>query len=173
MKKKKPSLALRTIERKGAIRFSLSPKEFVLQRMRASTDNLNRAGRLAARVEIANEAMARVAELAYVVEADWFVNVDPVDGRLLVPVAWGDHGWRHYGLRYREGRTLRTILWQRQCAYRAGGRPPLFVYDEDTRCWAVNLGDYGSHDAAVWWLQKSPITLAEWRTAIATMKSTS
>lgn len=125
---------------------------------------------MAARVEMVNEALFHLAELVYELEAGQLVNVDTVTGRLLIPAPWGDHGWRYYGLRYREGRTLSAVLRKRQECFRPGqGRPPLFTYDEDTRAWYANLGDYGTLEAAGWWLKRSEITLAEWYRAIETV----
>lgn len=157
---------LKIIGRKFDAR-SAHPREFVRRRIADSADNLNRAGRDAARVEVVNEAMARLTELCYAIDAGRLCNVDSATGRLLIPAPFGDHGWKFYGLRYREGRTLRTILWDRQDTFKPGRvRPPLYSYDADTRAWYLNIGDYATLDAAGWYLSRAEITIAEWRGAI-------
>jgi hypothetical protein len=141
------------------------PKTAVRQRIASEADSLNRAGRDAARVELVNEALSRCTELLYVVDGGALVNVDRVTFRLLIPAPWGSAGWKYYGLRKQgEGRALRCILWRRQATFKAGQvRPPLFTYDPDARAWYLNYGDYGTLEAAGWYLKRAAITLSEWR----------
>jgi hypothetical protein len=153
-------------ERKPEIRES-KPREYIKQRIADSAAQLSRAGVLLARVELVNEALCRLTELVYQPDTDGaMANVDPATLRLLIPAPWGRAGCARWGLRQHEARTLGRILRQRQAAFKPGhGRPPLFVYDDVARVWTVNLGDYETLQAAQWWLQKSPITVREWRKA--------
>jgi hypothetical protein len=149
-------------ERKPEIRES-RPREYVKQRIAESAANLSRAGVLAARVELINEALCRLAELAYELDTDGtLANVDSVTYRLLIPAPWGRSGYIRWGLRQHEATTLRAILRTRQAS---PSRPPLFTFDAQS--WYVNMYDYNTLQTAQWWLQKSPITLKEWRAAIS------
>ena len=146
-----------------------TPAGVVRQRLADKAASLSRAGQDLARVTVANEALLRLAELCYVLDPGKLVNIDPATGKLLIPAPMGNHGWQFFGLRYREGRTLRRILWDRQTDFKPGKvRPPLFTYDQDTRRWYLNLGDYGSLDAAIWYLRRAAVTVAEWRSAETT-----
>lgn len=149
------------LERKPEIR-NTTPGQFVKARVAQSADQLNRAGQMAARVELVNEAICRLTQLAYTPDTDGdFANICHVTWRLLIPAPWGSAGWRVWGLRYWEGKTLRGILHERQLYYKAGQRPPLYSYDSGS--WYVNVADYASYEAASFWLRGSSITLKEWR----------
>jgi hypothetical protein len=152
--------------RKPEIRVS-KPREYVVQRLADSAAQLSRAGVMAARVELVNEALCRLTELAYQRDSDGVLaNVDSVTYRLLIAAPWGRGGWKRWGLRNHESRILGKILRTRQAAFKPSqGRPPLFVYDDDTRYWLVNMGDYETLASAHWYLQKGAISLAEWRRA--------
>lgn len=143
-----------------------SPKGVVRQRLADKAASLSRDGLDLARVTVVNEALLRLADLCYVLDAGKLVNVDPATGKLLIPAPWGNHGWQFYGLRYGEGRTLRRILWERQATFKPDRvRPPLYTYDQDTRRWYINLGDYGNFEAAGWYLRRAAVTVGEWRNA--------
>jgi hypothetical protein len=118
---------------------------------------------MAARVELVNEALCRLTELAYEQDADGvWANVDSVTYRLLIPSPWGSVGYKTWNLRQHEANTLRKILQTRQPA---GKRPPLFTFDQQS--WFVNMHDYSQLGHAQWYLEKTPITLKEWRTAMS------
>lgn len=152
-----------TLKRKPLIR-RVKPREYIRQRLAEAAASLSLAGMLAARVELANEALHRLVQLLYERDTDGVLaNVDPVTYRLLIPAPWGRAGWRSWGLRQHEGVTLRGVLRTRQAAWHKNQRPLLFDYNEVLRSWHINIGDYGVVEAAVWWLEKSPVTLAEWR----------
>jgi hypothetical protein len=154
--------ALKTIARKFDVRIA-HPKEMVRQRIANDADRLNRAGRDAARLVVVNEALSRCTELLYVLDSGRLCNVDRVTFRLLIPAPWGGKGWRVWGLRYWEGRALRRILWERQATFKSGQvRPPLFTYDPDAWAWHLNYGDYGTLNAAGWYLKRAAVTLQEW-----------
>jgi hypothetical protein len=121
---------------------------------------VSRAGELAARVELVNEALMKFVAILYENEGDDYPNID-IDGAIRVPVPWGSNGWKAWGLRYHEGRTLNNILR----AITDEKRPRLFVYNEDTRRWFVNLSDYSALPAAMFWVQRNVITINKWRLA--------
>jgi hypothetical protein len=149
------------LDRKPGIRES-RPKAFVRQRLADAANRLSLAGHLAARVELVNEALCRLVELLYQPDTDnLWANIDSTSYRLLIPAPWGAAGWRYYGLRKWEGRALNRILRTRLDAWTPAQRPPLFNYDAG--CWYLNVPDYGTLDAALWWVKHSQITLKEWR----------
>lgn len=149
-----------TVDRKQIIRASV-PVSFVRQRIYQAAQELNLAGELAARVELANEALCRLVELLYQPDSDGHpAHIDPATGRILVPLPWGSVGWKRWGLRHHEAVVLRMILLARQCGTT---RPALFLYGTDTRCWYLNTNDYPTLPAAAHWLKRSAILLAEWR----------
>lgn len=152
------------LERKPEIRRS-SPGAYVRQRVAAAAADLSRAGRMAARVELVNEALCHLVELLYLVDSDGArANVDAVTFRLLIPAPWGSAGWRKWGLRKREGAAFNRIMRRRVDGWTPAQRPPLFKYDYHQ--WFLNAFDYPTVEAAGWWLQKQPITLKEWRAAV-------
>src|SRR5262245_11728610 len=116
--------ALKIMQRKGDVRLS-SPREFVKQRIAESADKLSKAGQMAARVELMNEALHHLVHLCYQSDTDGEVaNVDRVTLRLLIPAPWGSSGWKTWGLRAWEGETLRRILLARQATFKLGQKPP-------------------------------------------------
>lgn len=154
---------LKLTDRKQDIR-AAGPGSYVKQRIADAADALSLAGTMAARVELANEALCKLVELLYTPDTDGApVHVDPISMRIMVPVPWGSSGWKHWGLRAHEATVLRRILLARQSSWQAGQRPPLFVYGADVRYWTLNIGDYPSHNGAAFWLRGSSIALAEWR----------
>jgi hypothetical protein len=91
-------------------------------------------------------------------------NVD-LDGRLLVPVPWGDSGYKTWGLRVTEARVLRRIMLQR--AAQAGA---LWYYDVDGRCWLWNLECRKA--AALTYLTNHPVTVQEYLSAYDAVRTT-
>lgn len=155
--------ALEVLERKPEVR-AATPGQHVKQRIAKSAAELNRAGQMAARVEVVNEALCRLTQLVYMPDSDSaFANICNVTYRLLIPAPWGSAGWQYWGLRYWEGKMLRYILHERQNNFKAGQRPPLYTYDEIGRIWHVNVPDYPTVESAGFWLRGSSITLKEWR----------
>lgn len=123
--------------------------------LREVARNLSRRGLAAAKAELFNNALAALADLCMEWEtADRRANVD-VDGRLLVPVPWGDAGYRVWGLRVTEARILRRIMLQR--AAHAGA---LWYYDVDGRCWLWNLEHRKA--TAISYLTNHPVTVGEY-----------
>lgn len=154
---------IRLTDRKQDIR-GAGPSAYVKQRIAEAAESLNLAGTLAARVELANEALCRLVELMYLADIDGRpANADASTGRILIPLPWGSAGWRHWGLRYHEAVVMRSILLGRQAAYKSTQAPPLFVYDGDMRCWMLNARDYDTYHRAQGWLHLGQFTLAEWK----------
>lgn len=150
--------------RKQRVRESL-PTAIVKQRMAEAVENLNRAGELAARVELANEALCKLTALLYVLDTDGaWCNIDATTHRLLVPAPWGRSGWQRWGLRQHEGDTLRRVLLARANEKRR--RPLLYQYDKDARSWSMNVEDYPTLKDAGFWLKHEPVSLNEWRKGI-------
>ena len=127
--------------------------------LREVARNLSRRGLAATKAELFNNALAALADLCMEWEtADRRANVD-LDGRLLVPVPWGDSGYKVWGLRVTEARILRRIMLQRA----ERDRPPLFDYDPTIRRWVFLLA--WSRRTAAAYLNLQPITLTEYRAA--------
>jgi len=146
------------IDRKVLIRGS-SPTAHVRQRIAQAADELNRAGTIAARVELVNEALCKFAILLYQKDTDGtLANVDGVTGRVLVCAPWGSAGWQRWGLRNWEARVLRSVLMAR---LHDAKRPPLFDYGNNT--WYLNRAHYRSVGQAQHQLEQAPVTVSEWR----------
>ena len=152
---------LQVVDRKSEIRSMAQPASMVKQRIAQAAQDLNRAGSMALHVELTNEALAKFTVMLYQREADnTFANIDTRTHRLLVPAPWGSAGWRVWGLRKWEGAVLRAIMLERVKDTR---RPCLFDYNVEVRLWFLNVTDYTELTSAQFYLQRSPITLAEWR----------
>ena len=152
---------LQVVDRKNEIRAAALPASVIKQRIAQAADELNRAGSMALHVELANEALTKFTLMLYQREQDGgWANIDQRTHRLLVPAPWGSAGWRVWGLRNWESRILRSIMLERVQDTR---RPCLFDYNGEARIWHLNVLDYGVIEAAQHYLQRSPITLAEWR----------
>lgn len=153
---------LKLTDRKNDIR-GAGPGAYVKQRIADAADALSLAGTLAARVELANEALSRLITLCYEPDTDGkAANVDITTHRLLIPAPWGSSGWKRWGLRYHEGLVMRSIMLGRQ-GVKPGAPVPLFVYDDGARTWHLNVVDYRGLADGMGWLHAAPITLAEWK----------
>jgi len=136
------------------------------QPLRQIAQNLSRRGLAAAKVELLNHALAAAADLCLEYDADGRpANVDHVTGAVLVPLPWGEAGYRRWGLRVTECRQLRYILLQRADR----DRPPLFDYDPAIRRWVFPLS--WSRRTAGAYMSLQPITLAEYRAAWAATRT--
>ena len=148
------------VERVADIRHA-RPSTAVRQRVAEAAQALDRAGQMQLRVELANEALMALTTLLFNADSDRQpANIDRVTWRLLVPAPWGGAGWRKWGLRYYEGEVLRNIMHARSANQR---HRALFDYNEASRTWHLALGNFPSVEAAMTYLQKYPIQLAEWR----------
>ena len=112
------------------------------------------------KVELFNQVIAAACDLCLETDPDGRpANVDHVTGAVLVPLPWGEAGYKMWGLRITECRQLRYILRQRA----ERDRPPLFDYDPQMRRWVFARS--WSRRTAASYLSLSPITLAEYRAA--------
>ncbi len=128
--------------------------------LRGIAESLTRRGVMAAKCELANQALLAFVEVLYDADADGVTaNVDP-DGTVLIPAPFGRGGGPLWGLRATEQRTLNLVMRQRSQAH----NEPLFVYGEDTRRWLLGR-PYVSRRAALAYLRGYPVTLAEFRAA--------
>ena len=133
--------------------------------LREVARNLSRRGLAATKAELFNNALAALADLCMEWETtDRRANVD-LDGRLLVPVPWGDSGYKVWGLRVTEARILRRIMLQR--AAQAGA---LWYYDVDGRCWLWNLEHRKA--TAISYLTNHPVTVSEYLSAYDAERTT-
>lgn len=140
-----------------------NPRAYVQQRIGENAQALSRAGEAAARVERLNEALCRLVEILYQVDEDGSLpNIDAVTHRLRIPAPFGAKGWRRWGLRRAEGRALAAILRQRS----TGQRQPLFDWNDAGSTWHLSIGSYPVIESAQLYLQRKPISLAEWRWAL-------
>ena len=133
--------------------------------MREVARSLSRRGLAATKAELFNNALAALADLCLEWEThERRANVD-IDGRLLVPVPWGDAGYKVWGLRVTEARILRRIMLQR--AAQAGA---LWYYDADGRCWLWNLEHRKA--TALSYLTNCPVTVPEYLSAYDAERTT-
>lgn len=159
-------------DRTGAVRLMENPQRAIKRRIVEKAEDLSLAGKLAAQLALANEAIFKLTQLIYQADTDGsFANVDPATGAILIPTPWGRVGHKHYRLRRTEAELCRMILLGRQRtleAMKAADRakyPQLYYYAEDWRKWFANLDAYPTYQQAQNWLQLGPLTLQEWRLA--------
>ena len=140
------------------------PGNFVKQRLARNAGSLDLAGSVAMHCSVINECLFKVVDVLYTKDSDGvWANVDCVTHRLLIPTPWGNAGWQRWGmLRRWEASVVSSILIERSTQPRAT-RPALFDYNEHSRRWHLNLNDYGSIGLAQRFLEKEPISLADWR----------
>lgn len=148
--------AIETTDRKPTIR-AAQPAAHTPSRLAAIASELTLRGQAMSRAELLCEAMSAAALLCYELDTDGsWANLD-VDGRCLRPMPWGSIGHRLWGLRRTERDVLNAVL--RDWAEPKRGEPlPLWVWDGEIRSWVVNLGDYGSFDAAKAFLAHRSVT---------------
>jgi hypothetical protein len=128
--------------------------------LRALATNLSRRGVAQAKVELMNNAVATACDLCLECDPDGRpANVDHITGAVLVPLPWGEAGYKMWGLRVTECRQLRYILRRRA----EHDRPPLFDYDPQMRRWVFS--SFWTRNTAAGYLRASPLTLAEYRRA--------
>ena len=128
--------------------------------LRTVAQNLSRRGVAQAKVELMNHALAAAADLCLETDTDGrLVNIDHATGVVLVPLPWGENGYKLWGLRVTECRQMRFILRQRGDR----DRPPLFDYHPTLRRWVMDT-TWRRRTAAAY-LAARPVTLAEYRAA--------
>jgi hypothetical protein len=147
-----------TLERKQGIGATVPQRHTGL---RAAAEGLSRRNADAAVIELMSEALSRLVALAYETDGGGLCNVDAPTGKVLIALPWGRAGHQRWGLRPSEATVLREIMLQRQYA------PGLFVYHALGRAWHVNRHDYPSTRVALAYLERYPLTIAEYRSCRA------
>lgn len=148
-------------DRVHTTRLAPKPPKFVRERLAEAAEKLNRVTELATYTEVSNEAIVKLTAMLYEPAIDGeFANVDTVNGRILVPVPWGDNGWQAWGLRNWEAVVLRRILRQRCLSTKPVS---LFDFNEQSNRWHLDIAAYPTRDSAFAYLKQFPITAEEWR----------
>lgn len=147
---------METIDRVAEIRYAETPGAYVRQRVAVAAEQLSNAARIQGTIEIANEALCRMAAICYERVDGQLVNIDSRTYRLLVPAPWGDSGYSKWGVRAVEARILRSVLMTRTRSDEAA------LFDYGDRRWFLNFGIYKSPAAALTYLHERPITAREW-----------
>ncbi len=145
-----------TLERISEIRQAETPGTYIKQRVMVAAEQLSNAARIQGSIEIANEALYKLAALCYEKVEGQLVNIDSRTYRLLVPAPWGDSGYSKWGMRAVEARILRSVLMTRT----RGDEAALFDYGD--RRWFLNFGIYKTPTMALAYLHERPITAREW-----------
>jgi hypothetical protein len=149
---------VRTVERKGEVMQTAPARHSTL---RAAAQSLSLRNVDQAACELMSEALNRLTLLAYERGDDGqLCNVDPANGRLLIPLPWGRGGFTKWGLRPSEANIFRLIMFTRQ---RRG--VPLYFYDRSRRCWYLNLNDYPQGSTVIAQLKEWQIAIGEYREA--------
>lgn len=153
----------RTVARKPTVAGAVAGiNAYVDQRIGQAAESLSRGAIIKSRIVLVNQALVGLIDLLYELdESGHPVNVDPVAGRILIPLPWAAGGWKKWKLRNWEARHLRRIFERRM---RAGERVAMFLYSGESNRWHLNRR-YGSREAALQYLKQQPITVAEWRAA--------
>ena len=148
--------AIAVTDRKPTIR-TAQPAPHTPNRWASVAQQLTLSGYALTRAELLSEALHAAAALCFELDTDGsLANLDR-DGRCLRPMPWGKKGGQMWGLRRTETDVLRAIL--RDWAQPKRGEPlPLWVWDGEVRSWFVNLGDYGSFEAAKAFLSHRSVT---------------
>jgi len=153
-------------DRKDGIRHS-KPQRFDV--VRGVAQNVSNSLRYSQKAELLNECLLHFVEQLFEVdERGQLINVDPIDGRLLVRVPWRKH-WNSDdkpSLLASERTVLRSILRLSQTSEKT---PPLFVYDCNR--WYVMLHDYRNVQQAKSWVEAVGINAATWN-RLDTMRRT-
>jgi hypothetical protein len=134
-----------------------APDTYVRQRVQDHADRLSRAAQVQAAVELANEAVCRAATICYESVDRQPVNVDQHTYRILIPLPWGDSGYRYWGMRSAEARVLRAVLMGR-----VHSEPLVALFDYSDRQWFLNAAVYKSAAVALDYLKRNPIVAREW-----------
>jgi hypothetical protein len=149
----------RTIERKAGLSNAAPQRHTGL---RAVAESLSLANVDQAICELMNEALCRVAQLAYETDAGGLCNLDAASGKILFALPFGRNGHKQWGLRPSEANILREILFTWQAA-----GSTLLQYDRTRRSWFVNLRDHANIHLAKKWLKAHQIDIATYRAARA------
>lgn len=153
------------LQRAADIRGGSTPTATVKARMAAAAQNLSLAGSMRAHLDVCIEALCALVDILYEADEDGQpANFDRATGRIFLPLPWGDHGWKGWGLRQWEAKCLRRVMMERA----AGNRrlPPLFDYNEFNQRWYLDFATYTDVQVAMSWIRRDGPSLAEWRTVV-------
>lgn len=139
------------------LRHAQTPGTFIKQRLSANAEEMSNAARIQGSVEVANEALCRMAAICYETVERTLVNIDNCSFRLLVPAPWGDAGYQRWGMRAVEARILRAVLMSR-----VQREPEVSLYHYNSRQWSLNYQTYKSSSMALEYLKSRPVTAREW-----------
>ncbi|MDI9547711.1 MAG: hypothetical protein QM346_08915 [Chloroflexota bacterium] len=129
-------------------------------RMRTAAGALSRRTLFAAKAALLMRRLHEFTALLYERDAAGEpVNVDALDGRILIPAPWGRAGYAQWGLVPSERDILRSIV--------RGRRDRLFWYDALSRAWHVNVDRYPTAAAAHEAIERDAITPEAWHAAYA------
>ncbi len=148
---------METLERIPGIRQAETPGHYIKQRLASQADSLSNAAHIQASIEVANESLCKLASICYECIDRQPVNIDHYTYRLLIPMPWGDSGYRKWGMRAIEARVLRAVLMNR-----AHSDPQAALFDYADRQWFLNAHTYKSAAAALAYLKGKPIVAREW-----------
>ncbi len=147
---------IRIVERKSTL---TAPERH--STVRSAAQNLSRRNVDAATTELLNDALARLTALCYERDDSGVLcNIDPVTGRVIVPLPWGRVGYRKWGLTPTESNAMRAIMFTRQSL-----GLPLYFYDRSRRAWFINFRDYRDGGVVLAQLKEWEITVGEYRRA--------
>jgi hypothetical protein len=136
------------------------------QRMRMEAEQITQTGAIAAHVAVMQEAIAKLLRMLYEIDADGTQANYDYDGKILIPVPWGNAGWRVWGLRKWEADCLRRVLKSRL----RKGYPTPFDFSTTSLRWYLRIDLYPTLDHAIDWLQEDGIGIKEWRGALENNK---
>lgn len=141
---------------------SVSPKPYVERQQQRTLEELHRGAILKAELLRVNDALMRLTELIYSPSADGELdNVDAESGRILIAKPWGSIGREYFKLSRRTADIMRLALRNK----RPSRRPALFFYDPSAKDWFVDMANYPTLAAAMFWVKHEAIDLGEWRQA--------
>lgn len=116
------------------------PAAFVASRIEERTIRTSEAQRIAAIAALLHRTLQDYTTLVYdPLPSGRPSGIDPVTGLLQLPAPWTTTSHRKWGLRRSEQAILLEYLrkWERRPKL-----PPLYLYADESRRWAANLGDY-------------------------------
>lgn len=130
------------------------------QRLAERAEELSRAGTLQAQLDVCVAAMVALTNVLYSVDADNRpVNIDEATGRIMIPVPWGNSGWKRWGLRKWEAELLRRFLLDEW----GDRRDRLYAYDGETRQWCIDHELYQGKEEALSYIKYHGPSLTQWR----------
>ncbi len=132
------------------------------QRIAQQAVALDHTATLQARFDVSISAMTALARALYTTDSAGYPHhTDHVTGRILVPVPWGNAGWRAWGLRKWEAQCLNQVLRLMQ---RKGN--VLFAYDQESRSWVVDMELFPTLEMAVLWIKDRGPSFSQWRAVV-------